>query len=844
MMKQQKLIDQIIKKVLLAGNPIQGYNPETIVSLGQHLQQYIKRYQNDAEALNNLWTRIIDIPETDGIIYAKILVEFELLEYIYDGRQTDQYLQQILISPILGWRNQWYLFRQLQGLIFTDTVPAGAKYSEISWLIYEKVYTAFRQECSTAASIPTWIPEQERQQNFVIVTTSQLLSEQHAPTKTALDRCFILMQVLHKEILLINTAEQGADIGNILLYHRMQTNYKKILSHKDHIPYRGISIPFLQCSAHMPEIAATQELLLLVLQKKPAYIVNVGGNSLVTDLFSEIVPVLTIATVFSELATTHSQYQMIGRDLQEKDLKILQFRGKSPNHVISGRFTFALKEQTQALTRKLLGIPTDCFAMIIIGARIGREVTDAFANLLESLTEENCFPVFVGEMDYETLLAGHEKLQGHSVYLGSRSDVLAVMDEMDIYVNPKRTGGGSSVVEAMVKGVVPLTLPYGDVYVNAGDAFAVADYSAMRKEILHLQRDHSYYNKKAAEAVKKAEILMDSAAAFTEVLNEFKVRCQQETSDFYISVIVPCYNVQPYIRRCLDSLLRQTLGFTKIQLIIIDDASTDETLQILQEYEKRYPDNILLIPLEQNAGQGIARNIGLKYAQGDYVGFIDADDWIEDDMYEILYRAASTYSCEITACDCDRCRDHSATKHRTNTDISVTVYTWETTPEKEQYIFEHRADIFCVTKLYARQFLLEHNIHFAEGVKYEDHYFGMLVYLYMSSLAKVDQTLYHWYQNTQSTCMSGKYITDRIQVQQILFEECRKRDFMPDYRELLEYNLYEKMVAETIFYLRRQEKDTQNTLMELMQLMQQLGIQITSNRYYLQETKKGAREEN
>lgn len=836
MKSQWDLIQQIKQEMLQAGDPVQGYHPETIVSLGQHLQQYIEQYRSNVDALKTLWTQIADVPETDREIYTKILVEFELLEYIYDGQQTDQYLQQILASPVPGWRNQWYLLRQLQGLVFTATVPAGMQYSDISWLIYDKVYEAFRQECIAGLSIPTWIPKQERQQDFVIVTTSQLLSEQHAPTKTALDRCFILMKVLHKKVLLINTAEQGADVGNILLYHRMQTNYKDILSRKDHIRYRDISIPFIQYSAHMPEVAAAQELLLLTTEKKPAYIINIGGSSLVTDLLSEVVPVLTIATVFSGLATTHSQYQMIGRALKEEDLKILQFRGKTSDHVISGRFTFSLKEQTQTLTRELLGIPTDCFAMVIIGARIGREITDAFADLLESLVDEGCFPVFVGEMDYESLLANHGKLREHSVYLGSRSDVLAVMDEMDIYVNPRRNGGGSSVVEAMVKGVVPLTLTYGDVYVNTGDEFAVADYSAMREEILRLQRDHAYYNKKSEAAVERATILMDSATAFTEVLDEFEARCQQAESGFCISVIIPCYNVQLYIRSCLDSLLRQTLGFSRIQLILVNDASTDDTLQILQEYESLYPENILLIPLEQNVGLGAARNIGLEYAQGDYIGFVDSDDWVEDDMYEILYQAACTYSCEVASCNCDRPRERTESKHKADADIPVTVYTWETTTEKEQYIFEHRADNFCVTKLYARQFLLEHEIRFAEGLKYEDHYFGMLVFLHMSSLARVDRILYHWYQNAQSICMSGKYVTDRIPVHQLLFEECRKRGFMADYREVLEFNLYEKMVAETIFYLRRQGKDTQNLLIQLMQLMQQMGIQITGNRYYLQET--------
>lgn len=531
MKEESALTDRILEEIRQAGDPAAAYRPEIILSLGQHLRQFVENNIEDKDAQSALWLRIASVPEYDREIFGKILAEFELLEYTGNGSLTDQFLQQIEASVVLGWRNRWYLLRQLQSLLFTGTVLPGKRTSDLSWRIYESAYEGLRRDCISAfeeagAGYPLqWISQEERQQDLVFVTTSQFLSEQHAPTKTALDRCYILMQELHKQVLLVNTAEQGADIGNVLLFRKMQTNYKKILCRRDHIRYRGIPIPFLQCDSRMPEVSGAQELIFLVREQKPSYIINIGGNSLVTDLLSEIVPVLTIATVFSGLATTRSQYQMIGRPLQESDRKILAFRGRSPEHVISGRFTFALKEQTQALSRKLLGVPEDGFALVIIGARIGREITDRFAALLEELVLENCFPVFVGELDYDALLARHEGLRSHSVCLGSRSDVLAVMEHMDVYLNPKRNGGGSSVVEAMVKGVVPVTLPHGDVYVNTGELFAVSDEAAMREEVLCLKRDISYYQKKSDLARERAAALMDSASAFADVLEEFTHRC-------------------------------------------------------------------------------------------------------------------------------------------------------------------------------------------------------------------------------------------------------------------------------------------------------------------------------
>ena len=103
-----------------------------------------------------------------------------------------------------------------------------------------------------------------------------------------------------------------------------------------------------------------------------------------------------------------------------------------------------------------------------------------------------------------------------------------------------------------------------------------------------------------------------------------------------VSVIIPCYNVEKYVEECLDSVINQTIGIDNMEIIIVDDCSEDGTMEILQRYEQQYPDQILLVKSEKNARQGAARNIGLQYVSGDYISFVDADDYISRDMYEIL----------------------------------------------------------------------------------------------------------------------------------------------------------------------------------------------------------------
>lgn len=103
-----------------------------------------------------------------------------------------------------------------------------------------------------------------------------------------------------------------------------------------------------------------------------------------------------------------------------------------------------------------------------------------------------------------------------------------------------------------------------------------------------------------------------------------------------ISVIVPCYNVEKYIDRCVKSIVNQTIGIENLEVIFVNDASTDHTLSKLQEWESRYPDDIMVITYDENLRQGGARNLGLQYASCEYIGFVDSDDWVELDMYETL----------------------------------------------------------------------------------------------------------------------------------------------------------------------------------------------------------------
>lgn len=112
-----------------------------------------------------------------------------------------------------------------------------------------------------------------------------------------------------------------------------------------------------------------------------------------------------------------------------------------------------------------------------------------------------------------------------------------------------------------------------------------------------------------------------------------------------VSVIIPVYNVEPYIRKCLDSVINQT--YRNLEIICIDDGSTDSSGEICDEYAEN--DRRIRVFHKHNGGVGSARNVGLNNLTGDYVGFVDPDDWIEADMYETLLTAALNNNADISA---------------------------------------------------------------------------------------------------------------------------------------------------------------------------------------------------
>lgn len=176
-----------------------------------------------------------------------------------------------------------------------------------------------------------------------------------------------------------------------------------------------------------------------------------------------------------------------------------------------------------------------------------------------------------------------------------------------------------------------------------------------------------------------------------------------------ISIIVPVYKTQPYLRKCLNSIIRQT--YKNLEIVLVDDGSPDDCGKICDEYAAR--DLRIKVIHQRNSGLSSARNEGLKIASGEYIGFADSDDWIEADMFETLYRGALEYKADIAICGFYFVRDN---KCRAVNEKQTVLYDRE--DAIHHLILDDTFTNHVWNKLYKRK--LFENVYFPDGRTFED----------------------------------------------------------------------------------------------------------------------------
>ncbi|MBO4905253.1 MAG: glycosyltransferase family 2 protein [Lachnospiraceae bacterium] len=249
------------------------------------------------------------------------------------------------------------------------------------------------------------------------------------------------------------------------------------------------------------------------------------------------------------------------------------------------------------------------------------------------------------------------------------------------------------------------------------------------------------------------------------------------------SIIIPCYNAAEYVDRAIGSAVDQTVGRDLFEVITVNDASTDDTLEHLRNWERKYPDTIRVMTYEKNLRQGGARNLAIREAIGEYVCFLDADDWLEPD-------ALATYMAGMKDGSVDMITsNHSEDKeYQIFYDLTMDHDNDTVTLEKEfgpgdiADLISYNLGYVCES-VYRRKMIVDNDVWFPEHLAYEDINWQRLIRFYARSAVVVTNVTLHHYNHPESTMMkkNAPHHLDRLTCYEMLLNEYRSRGILKDY---------------------------------------------------------------
>lgn len=239
-----------------------------------------------------------------------------------------------------------------------------------------------------------------------------------------------------------------------------------------------------------------------------------------------------------------------------------------------------------------------------------------------------------------------------------------------------------------------------------------------------------------------------------------------------VSIIVPAYNVEKYIEKCLNTLVNQTLD--NIEIIVVNDGSTDGTKQKIEQFEEKYPEKIRHLE-KQNGGLSDARNYGLLYAEGKYVGFIDSDDYVELNMFEEMYNKAEQEKSDMVECD----------------------FIWEY-PYKQKIdtgkIYNNKkealiyARVVAWNKLIKRETLEKSGVRFPKGLRYEDAEFFYKLLPTLRKISFVKKPMVHYMQRENSIISTqNEKVKEIFKIWENILEFYKENNLFNKYKNEIEY---------------------------------------------------------
>lgn len=277
-----------------------------------------------------------------------------------------------------------------------------------------------------------------------------------------------------------------------------------------------------------------------------------------------------------------------------------------------------------------------------------------------------------------------------------------------------------------------------------------------------------------------------------------------------VSVIIPCHNAVQWLPKCFLSLVNQSMGMNDIELIFVDDASEDagRTWEMLQDFERAYPESIMAIQLAENMRQGGARNVALTYATGEYIAFVDADDFVREDFLKKAYEIARSTDADMVQFEYELYTERLGNVP-SGRKIERESICLENIAQRKRFLVEEKITYECWNKLYRRELIARAGVKYAEHVIYEEPLFVYPLLFFGKRFEIVPDVFYYYRQNLTGTMRSDMKQLETLkmhaQVQLDVWNFMKTTEFWQDYYEEIKLYFLHTYLYETLLFAAQRE---------------------------------------
>ena len=277
-----------------------------------------------------------------------------------------------------------------------------------------------------------------------------------------------------------------------------------------------------------------------------------------------------------------------------------------------------------------------------------------------------------------------------------------------------------------------------------------------------------------------------------------------------VSVIIPCHNAVQWLPKCFLSLVNQSMGMNDIELIFVDDASEDagRTWEMLQDFERAYPESIMAIQLAENMRQGGARNVALTYATGEYIAFVDADDFVREDFLKKAYEIARSTDADMVQFEYELYTERLGNVP-SGRKIERESICLDNIAQRKRFLVEEKITYGCWNKLYRRELIARAGVKYAEHVIYEEPLFVYPLLFFGKRFEIVPDVFYYYRQNLTGTMRSDMKQLETLkmhaQVQLDVWNFMKTTEFWQDYYEEIKLYFLHTYLYETLLFAAQRE---------------------------------------